>query len=348
MLKSADARSSPVERRSTPQPLVWLLMGNRAGDNNQLLALADALGFPFETKQLAYNSLRHLPYVRRSVAILAPDSRALIQSPWPDLVMGVGHGSVPVARYIRRQTDGRARLVHIGNPRGALPDFDLQITTPQYSREAPNLLELHFPIGNPAKNAQITVGELEWQRSFSSPLRLVAVGGSARNWELDHDLLARAIGNVKARRPEGSLIIAVSPRTSVATRRLLERLVLGTSTVIIDSSPSFGTLLAMSDEIFVTADSVSMLSEAILSGKPVGLIPIRRSLRGRIVHRLWERPIGRPTFPDFGKFWDLLRRRGLIGTVEDPIASTAFDTVEPAAAAVRAVLANGHADGLGR
>ena len=42
----------PDENIATPRarPLVWLMLGNRRGDNNQLLALADGLGLPFETK----------------------------------------------------------------------------------------------------------------------------------------------------------------------------------------------------------------------------------------------------------------------------------------------------------
>ena len=56
--------ASPVEQ-SGRQPLVWLLMGTRAGDNNQLLALAEALGYPFEAKRLTFNQLRRFPFLRR-------------------------------------------------------------------------------------------------------------------------------------------------------------------------------------------------------------------------------------------------------------------------------------------
>src|SRR3954454_21874902 len=129
-------------------PLVWLLMGTRAGDNNQLHALVDALGWPFEDKRIRYNALRHFRFLRSGLTIVARKSRPLIHSPWPDLVLCVGYGSVPVARYIRGQTGGRAKLVHIGNPRDKVRDFDLQITNPKYARAAPNLLELPFPIGN--------------------------------------------------------------------------------------------------------------------------------------------------------------------------------------------------------
>jgi hypothetical protein len=316
-------------------------MGTRAGDNNQLRALADALGYPFVAKHIAYNQLRRLPFLRAGLTIVASKSRALIEPPWPDLVIGVGYGSVPVARYIRAQSGGRAKLVHIGNPRDPLHDFDLQITTPQYSRDAPNLLELPFPIGNPARTARPSAEELEWLDTFPRPRRLVAIGGPARFWELDHGELRRAISAIKEKSPRGSLIVAASARTRTETRELVGGLVSGSQEAIIDQFPRFGTVLAECDEVYVTADSVSMLSEAVLSGKPVGLIPIRRSFRGLLSLWLYERPFGRATHPDFRNFWDLLRRRGLIGTVELPVASHVGDTVGRAADAVRKLLTGG-------
>jgi len=317
---------------------VWLLTGSRVGDNNQLLALGRALGFPFEVKRLDFNRARHLRFLRRGLSIVAPQSRALIGPPWPDLVVGVGYGSVPVARYIRKRAAGRTKLVHIGNPRAPLDDFDLQITTPQYSRTAPNLIELPFPIGNPARDAVATSDDRDWLSNFPLPRRLLAIGGPARHWELDHDQLARAIRLIQHKSPAGSLIAVTSSRTRPATRGLLEQLVTGSHEAIVNDWPAFGTLLAVSDEIYVTADSISMLSEAVLTGKPVGMIPIRRSLRGKLSRWLWEWPTGRRTLPDLTNFWTKLENKKLIGTVEHPIASQVSDTVERAADAVRSLL----------
>ena len=323
-------------------PLLWLLMGSRAGDNNQLLALAKALGFPFEVKKLDFNQGRRLPFLRKGLTIVAAHSRSLIAPPWPDMVICVGYGSVPVARYIRGQSGGRTRLVHIGNPRDPLGDFDLQIRTPQYPRPATdNLLELPFPIGNPAREAAITDADREWLASFPRPRRLVAIGGPARHWRLDHRALANAIRTIQAKNGAGSVIAVASNRTTSATRSLLRRLVAGPRQAIVEDFPAFGVLLAESDEIYVTADSVSMLSEAVLSGRPVGMIPIKRSLRGQMSHWLWERITGRSTLPDFRNFWNLLRREKLIGTVEHPVSSQVSDTVDRATNAVRSLLLAG-------
>jgi mitochondrial fission protein ELM1 len=333
-----------VPKRQPELPLVWMLMGSRAGDNNQLLALGEALGYPCQPKRISYNQLRRLPFLRSGLTIVSRKSRGLIEPPWPDIVVGVGYGSVPVARYIRQQSSGRAKLVHIGNPREKLRDFDLQITTPQYSRgPAPNLLELLFPIGNPAKSIEPTAEEEEWLSQFPSRRRFIAIGGPARHWQLDHEALTRAIRSLQAKRPEGSLIVATSARTPGATLKLLKELVSAPNEAVVEHFPRFGTLLRECDEIYVTADSVSMISEAILTGKPTGLIPIKRSLRGVIAETLWERPFRRKTFPDFRNFWRLLDEAGLAGTLELPVASQVCDTVERAAEAVRTLIATGDA-----
>jgi mitochondrial fission protein ELM1 len=324
---------------ATKRPLVWLLMGNRAGDNNQLLALAEALDWPFVEKHIDYNQLRRLPALRRGLIIVARQSRAILKPPWPDLAIGVGYGSVPVARYIREQ-GGDVKLVHVGNPRDRLDDFDLQITTPQYAREpAPNLLELAFPIGNPARAAKPSLEELDWLRAYPRPRRLIAVGGPARFWELDEEALANAVRAIRHKEPAGSLIMVTSNRTTSSISQLLRELAAEPHEAVVEAFPTFATLLAECDEVYVTADSVSMLSEAILSGKPAGMIPIRRSFKGRLAERFWEKPRGKAAYPDFANFWSLLRQRGLIGTVELPVASQVCDTVERAADQVRDLLA---------
>jgi hypothetical protein len=341
----AESESRSRQSAQNPKlPFVWLLMGSRAGDNNQLLALVEALGYPFEAKKLDYNELRRIHLLRSGLTIVARKSRPLISPPWPDLVLCVGYGSVPVARYIRQQSGDRAKLVHIGNPRDRLKDFDLQITTPQYARRAPNLLEIPFPIGNPARDAHPSAEELQWLASFPRPRRLIAVGGPARHWRLDHAALARAVRTLRAKK-SGSLIVATSPRTTRATREFLASELSGPQEVVVDHFPKFGTLLGQCDEIHVTADSVSMLSEAVLSGKPVGMIPIKHSFRGLLSHWIWERPTGRNTFPDFANFWHLLDREKLVGTVDHPVASNASDTVARATKAVRALLSE---DAIGK
>jgi hypothetical protein len=324
------------------QAQIWLLLSNRVGDNNQLYALAEALELPFAVKDLAYNELRRLRlFGGPSLASVTRASRKLLAPPWPLLVISAGYPSVPVARYIRQVSCGRTKIVHVGNARSDIGDFDLHLTTPQYpARGNDNEIELPLPIGNPAKAAQSTPDELDWLRAYPRPRRLIAVGGPARHWELDHATLANAIETLSDKKGPGSVIVTTSARTRAKTRRRLETSLGGDQEAVIDTFPRFAVLLAEADEIYVTADSVSMISEAVLTGKPVGIIPIRLSVRGQLARWLLE-PFGKMILPNFPNFWNLIRSRRLAGTVELPVACQVCDTVDRAATAVRSLLAPG-------
>jgi hypothetical protein len=321
---------------------VWLLLSNRLGDNNQLYALAEALDLPFAVKDLCYNVLRRFrPFCGPGLRTVTRTSRRSVKPPWPTLVISAGYPSIPVARYIRQASGGRTKIVHIGNARTEIDDFDLHLTTPQYpALECSNTIELPFPIGNPAKTARPTRNELEWLRAYPRPRRLIAVGGPARHWELDHASLTKAIDAVR-QEDQGSIIVATSARTSRRTQALLRSMV-QEGEAVVSMFPRFAVLLSQADKIYVTADSVSMISEAVLTGKPVGIIPIRRSIRGYIARWLLE-PFGRMTLPNFPNFWRLLRRNRLAGTVELPVACQVCDTVDRAATAVRSLLVPGDA-----
>jgi len=330
-----------MDMRASRRP-VWILTGNRQGDNNQLIALADALGAPYEAKLITYNKLRHIAWLRGERLLhLTSQARRELAPPWPGVVIGLGYESIPVSRFIRRRSGGSTRLIQIGNPRTSIDDIDLVITTPQYPLAArPNLLSLPFPIGNPARGVTATAEEEQWLKSFPKPRRLVAVGGSTRQWKIDDLELLRSIRHLQrqAIASGGSVIAAMSRRTTPRTRHFLQSQLNGATDACVDNFPRFAVLLATCDECHVTADSVSMLSEAILSGKPVGMIPIARSLRGRIGH--WIRGSGwnLRSNADLSRFWQQLNTNGLVGTVEAPKASIVSDTIETAVSAVRRVI----------
>src|SRR4051794_37168113 len=97
---------------------VWVLLGPHKGDNNQVFALAEALGTPSRAIQLRYRWFAHVPAALRAIGVnqLHPSCRAELQPPWPSLVLGIGQRSAPVARYIKRMSGGRAKIVRLGDP----------------------------------------------------------------------------------------------------------------------------------------------------------------------------------------------------------------------------------------
>src|SRR5881398_1382365 len=121
------------EMKAYDRATVWVLLGPHKGDNNQVLALADALGMPYRVIHLDYRWFAHLPAALRAASIiqLGSVSRGEICPPWPTLVLGIGQRSAPVARYIQRASAGRAKIVRLGDPMVSTALFDLVITTTQ-------------------------------------------------------------------------------------------------------------------------------------------------------------------------------------------------------------------------
>lgn len=277
-------------------PRVWVLLGRRAGDNRQLQALAAALPWRAEFKELAYQGSwpGWTPsYGRRpSLAPLTAASRALLTPPWPDLVLSVGWRSVPVALWIRQSCG--ARLVHLGRPRAPVSEFDLILTTPQYGLPAAaNVIELKAPISD-LEPRELAAAADAWRAriiDLPRPWIAVLVGGDATPFQLDaetaSELGRRAAALARAQR--GSLLIATSPRTSAAAATALLEAVNAPHHAFLWSKGGdnpYRAYLALADEIVVTGDSLSMALEAAATGKPLHLFELPK--RGAWPLRLLE------------------------------------------------------------
>ena len=320
---------------SARQPRIWVMLGHRTGDNNQLLALAEAMGVPFETRTMHFNWLRVFQRILpASLLSLKRSSRSNMAPPWPDLVMGIGWRSVPVARWIHRASGGRAKLVRLGDPRVPARHFDLLITTPQYPvAGSPNVLKLPIGMSRYKRTPVVEPDEAALLAALQRPRRLLAVGGPAKFWRLGEEQITEAVERLSS--GPGSLLIVTSPRTPEHLTAQLRKLVDGRmNVVLIDARrPRFPVLLADSDAIFVTGDSIAMLSEAVLAGKPVGIVPVALDERGR---RVLEDGSG--SHRDLRRFWASLQENGLAGTIDAPLQGAIEDPARTAANAVLALL----------
>ena len=265
-------------------PAIWLIDAYRAGERGQVRALADAIahatGWPCRRIALEYRGSVILPHVlgQTTLAGISKSSAAALAPPWPDLVITCGVRNEPVCRWIRQQSGGRTRYLHLGRPWAALDSFDLVVTTPQYrvpdrDNVVNNELTLH------AVDAERLRAEGErWSSTFASlprPLVTVNVGGDSGPYTLRRKAAARlargASELVRAR--GGSLLVSTSSRTHPCVVDVIEDTV-DVPCHIYRWRPNDGDnpylgMLALADELVVTADSIAMLSEACATGKPV-------------------------------------------------------------------------------
>ena len=341
--------AGPRMDNKRPEPMrIWALLGPHRGDNNQILALAEALGLPFEEKQLNYNQLRRVPpaLLGETFASLDEPSRKLVEGELPDLTISTGLRSVPVVRELKRRSRGKMRAVHLGFPRIHPKHFDLVVTTPEYPvPDAPNVVRIPFAL-TPHRTREVEQSDRDLLAAYPAPRRLLLIGGPTLYWRLPIEAMSTAITDLTedAKARGGSILAVGSPRTPVealsAVRRTLES---GSVPFLFepgDGPPAYPAVIEAADEIFVTVDSVAMVADAVTTGKPVGLIPITKSGLGQLVVAVMDRlRPGKRLYPrDLRFFWAALRREGFGGTLEEPRASNPPDYSAEIAERVRRLL----------
>jgi mitochondrial fission protein ELM1 len=268
-------------------PRVWAVLCYRAGENSQIRALADALGWPYEEKRLHYRWWGYLADVWRGAKLIGVDRRrsSPLEPPWPDLIISAAMRNEPVCRWIRRASGGRARYVHIGKPWAAVSDFDLLITVPEYPvPDRPNVLRNSFSLHG-VSEARLAEAARIWAPRLAHlprPYVTVLMGGYSGRYALDPEKAERLAQEASSllRERGGSLLITTSGRTSPAAVAALERALdvpyqLFRWTPDAADNPFFG-YLALADASIVTCESATMLAEACATRKPVYIFDLER------------------------------------------------------------------------
>jgi mitochondrial fission protein ELM1 len=288
-------------------PRVWVMLGRHEGDNRQLLTLAAALDWPYQTRRLAFKRRRLVPtwLLGGSRLLLDRDHSDPLTPPWPDVVLASGRRTAPIVRWIQQRSQGAARLVHLGRPQAPLAAFDLVVTTPQYALPGrANVVHNVLPLNRPRAPIEAALSAwLPQLEPLPHPWIALLVGGKSSSSVLD-EASARRLreqAEAHARACGGSLLVATSPRTPTAAADIL----LGESDVpglryrwrAGDAANPYPLFLARADDFIVTADSASMVAEACASGRPVHYFVLPRPLprlttikrvRRRLVHWLFE------------------------------------------------------------
>ncbi len=288
--------------------LIWAVSDGRAGIDNQVLGLAEAVRrqTPAEVvqKRIGWKApLDPLPPQMNP----APDwgrssGSSDFSPPWPDLWIAAGRASLPLSIRMRARSAGKTFVVQLQDPRLPSHLFDL-VAPPRHDKlTGPNV----FPIiGSPHR---ITPEKLSAAyAAFTArierlpPPRVTAlIGGKSKAFDLSPpraetlaDDLARALDDNGA-----SLLMTFSRRTPEAAKAILKRRLSPYPGIIWDGegeNPYFA-FLAAADFIVVTQDSVNMVAEAASTGKPVYIAAVDGDQwRKRLFHAdLAEQGVARP------------------------------------------------------
>lgn len=275
-----DAADDPGAGR-----VAWLLTDDRPGHRTQVVGLARDLGIAWQERRLVFNRLNRLPNQILGASLLSVDLRRsdACAPPWPDLVIGMGRRIVPVARWIRRRSGGRTRIVLLGRKAANDPrDIDLTVACAHFRLlPHPALVELTVP---PTQVDDETLAAARAAHpglmdDLPRPRILLLVGGPTAQHRLDAGLAGLMAREVAAatRALGGGLAIVTSRRTPAdalaAIRTQAPEAHLHAWRRDRRDNP-YLAYLASADLIVVTGESESMLAEAAATRRPLTIYPL--------------------------------------------------------------------------
>ncbi len=284
-MTDAVINAANLEGEADAPSSVWLLFDDRPGHNTQVTGIANALGWRGEEKRLAFNAFNKLPNRILGASSLSLDQKRsdALKAPWPDLVIAMGRRSAPIARWIKRQSGARTKVVLLGrkaaNQTGA---YDLAVACRHFQLPSDaNRLDLVIP------PTQVTAESLEaaaarWPDLMAdarSPKVVLLVGGSTVLHKLKSEEAAKlaATSFTAAKEAGGSLTIVTSRRTGEKALAAMRVAAPDAHFHVwqrdANENPYMG-FLAECDILVVTGESESMLAEAAMTGKPLYIFPL--------------------------------------------------------------------------
>jgi mitochondrial fission protein ELM1 len=260
----------------------WTVMEGVAGMESQCCGLAEALGLAPVVKRV----FPRLPWLLLPAgawpwpfAALGPRSDRL-DPPWPDILISCGRKAVPYSLAVKRASGGRCFTIHIQDPLIDPRRFDLVAAPRHDGLSGPNVIVTRGAL-HPVTPAKLAAAAAQFRARLANlprPLVAVLIGGANGRYRLGTREMARLAGQLKrlAETTGAGLCVTPSRRTGTANEAILRAALAELPAFVWDGSgdnPYLG-FLALADHILVTADSVSMISEACATGKPVYILDL--------------------------------------------------------------------------
>lgn len=263
---------------------MWALLDDRMGSVGQAKGVMLALGdlFDIEEKKIVYTRWAKLPNFLKGCSLLGMDRNesSSLKAPWPDFVLSISRRTTPIARWIKKQSQGKTKIVQLMHPgKCGLKDLDLIIVSEHDAKKSKGD-NFFFITGCPhrvSKEAVLQAKE-KWTPIFSNlpkPWISVIIGGAIKGHPFSLEN-AKALGQeIKKIHQQigGSILISTSRRTGAEAEKVIMSELEGIPAYTYlwgekKENPIMG-FYACGDKIIVTGDSVSMASEACGSGNSV-------------------------------------------------------------------------------
>jgi len=263
--------------------VAWVLTTGEAGMRSQALGLAEAVGMTIEEKRIAPRPpYSWLPGGLVPTPLSALDSTGgPLAPPWPRLVVGCGRRSIGAVLAVKRASGGAAFAAYVQNPGWGRRQFDLVAALPHDGVKGPNVVTVPTAL-SVVTHQRLAAAREEWRTRLAptgQPVLGALVGGDNGGYRLSAAVAARLVRVLKQAHASHGFFAAITPsrRTHDAAKLLIANALTAEKFGWIwdggGKNPYFG-ILALADRLIVTGESISMISEALVTGRPVHVLPL--------------------------------------------------------------------------
>jgi mitochondrial fission protein ELM1 len=274
-------------------PRIWVVLGDKQGDNAQVESIVQAL--PWESERRHIQVLDEFvfgkPRVGPTLYHIDRQRSDPLEPPWPDLILTSGRRPANVALWIREQSGGQSKIIFIGKPSSMPKDYDLIIYSAEHQfPPLPNLQPITLPLMR-VDEAQVAAAADEWEARFADlprPLTAFLVGGPTGPFLFNAEATRRLKSTIRRVIEEtgGTAYVSTSRRTPTAVVEALQSDLPAAARLYTwgaDASENpYRALLGLADGFVVTGDSISMMVEVVRLRKPLAILALPVGTLGAI------------------------------------------------------------------
>ena len=225
--------------------------------------------------------------------IILKDKTYLNESEMSDLIISCGRKSV-IPSILLKKKNPKIFTIHIQDPKVSFKNFDAIIAPEHDNLSGDNVYSskgaIHYITESEIKKAEpYLTNKIKSQKLVS-----LILGGPNKYYSFNKDQLIEIFNEIKSKFiSKGYKVIVIpSMRTPQISIELATK-ELGASGYVVNSvdKQAYLSALALADNVIVTCDSTSMISEAATSGKPIFVAymkPKKNNYRFKKFYRLFN------------------------------------------------------------
>ena len=261
---------------------IWIITDGKKGTENQCIGLAESLNQKYKIIKInPILGINHLPSffwtlpMGKFPLVLLYGKMDILSFNWPKIIIASGKASVGISIVVKKINKNKILVVQIQDPRISSKYFDV-VASPKHDRTPGNNIITTLGALNRVNSHTISIAKKHFENKFNffeKPIVAVLVGGDSKHFRMEEkDIINLILKLNKIQKMTNITILTTfSRRTNSKIIDLFKLKLNNYKNITSDTdkqNPYMG-YLAYSDYFIITEDSVSMVSEAANTGKPI-------------------------------------------------------------------------------